>query len=862
MINSVGFWTLLIDALVVVSLVILIRKFYEKNLEEKIKETVAKSNRLHERLELALLGSKDGVWDWNILTNNVYFSPRWKEMLGYSDDELPNEFSSWDSRVHPDDLEVALAGLQENIDGKTEYYEGTHRLKHKDGHWVWILDRGKAIFDEDGKPIRMIGTHTDISASKELELKSVQRGKILDNSTNEIFIFDAHDFKFLYINKGAQKNIGYSSEEMLEMTPVDIKPMLVLEDFINLLKPITENGEEHIQFSTIHQRKDGSRYNTDIYLQSTIFEGHDAYVAFILDVTMRKETEKDLVQQHELLQNIVDTVPSRIFWKDKDLIYLGANKLLLQDAGLETLEDIIGKNDFDLPWGETEAEIYRADDIKVMQSGISYINFEEIQTHEDGSVTTLLTSKVPLRDSDDNVIGVLGSYVDITAQRQTEEELKVQKDVLAHQAHHDALTGLPNRILFNDRLEQAIEKAKRNETKVALLFIDLDHFKEINDSLGHEIGDKILQEVTKRLEETIRDEDTLARLGGDEFTIIVEDLLHGEDASLLANKVLKVLAKFINIEDNILYVSSSIGISLYPDDGGSSVNLLKYADSAMYRAKNEGRNNFQFYSAEMTELAFERVVMETSLREALEHEDFIVYYQLQVNGVNDQIIGMEALVRWKHNTMGLVSPAKFIPIAESTGLIVEIDRFVMKTAMTQLAAWYKEGLNPGVLAMNLSIKQVQRKDFISMFKSLIKESGCKPEWLELEVTESQIMGDPEESIKMLNKISEIGVELAVDDFGTGYSSLAYLKKLPINKLKIDQSFVRDLPDDEDDAAITKAVIALAKSMNLRVIAEGVETKAQKDFMVENGCNNIQGYFYAKPMPSDELKSVLLKGLTS
>ena len=206
-------------------------------------------------------------------------------MLGYSDDELPNEFSSWDSRVHPDDLEVALAGLQENIDGKTEYYEDTHRLKHKDGYWVWILDCGKAIFDEDGKPIRMIGTHTDISASKELELKSVQRGKILDNSTNEIFIFDAHDFKFLYINKGAQKNIGYSSEEMLEMTPVDIKP-------------ITENGEEHIQFSTIHQRKDGSRYNTDIYLQSTIFEGHDAYVAFFLDVTTRKETEKDLVQQH------------------------------------------------------------------------------------------------------------------------------------------------------------------------------------------------------------------------------------------------------------------------------------------------------------------------------------------------------------------------------------------------------------------------------------------------------------------------------------------------------------------------------------------------------------------------------------
>ena len=830
--------------------------------EEKLHKSHKLNEELKERMELALLGSKDGVWDWDIVTNEVYFSPRWKEMLGYSDDELPNEFSSWDTRVHPDDMEATMTGLQDNMGGKTEYYEGIHRMKHKDGYWVWILDRGKAFFDEDGKPIRMIGTHTDVSADKELELKSSERGKILDNSTNEIFIFDAHDFKFLYMNRGAERNIGYSLEEMHEMTPLDIKPTVSLEEFKNLLKPITENGEESIHFSTIHQRKDASRYNTDIYLQPTNFEGHDAYVAFILDVTKRKKIEKDLAEQYALMQNIVDTVPVRIFWKDKNLSYLGANKLFLKDAGLKSTDDIAGKNDFELPWADTEAEMYRDDDIKVMTSGISKINFEEIQTQDDGNTTVLLTSKVPLRDIDTNVMGVVGSYSDITAQRNTELELKKQKDVLAHQAHHDALTGLPNRVLFNDRLEQSLEKAKRNETKVALLFIDLDHFKEINDSLGHETGDKILKVVTQRLEETIREEDTLARLGGDEFTVVIEDLQQGQDASLLARKILKVLATPIVIEDNMLYVSSSIGISLYPDDGGSSVNLLKYADSAMYKAKDEGRNNFQFYSAEMTELAFERVVMETSLREALKHEDFIVYYQPQVNGLENKIIGMEALVRWKHNTMGLVSPAKFIPIAESTGLIVEIDRFVMKTAMTQVAKWYEDGINPGVLAMNLSIKQLQRKDFIDVFESLIKETGCKPEWLELELTEGQIMNNPEESIKILNQINDIGVELAIDDFGTGYSSLSYLKKLPINKLKIDQSFVRGLPSDEEDSAIVKSVISLAKNMNLRVIAEGVETKEQKDFMLENGCDNIQGYFYAKPMPSDELKTLLINGLTS
>ena len=261
----------------------------------------------------------------------------------------------------------------------------------------------------------------------------------------------------------------------------------------------------------------------------------------------------------------------------------------------------------------------------------------------------------------------------------------------------------------------------------------------------------------------------------------------------------------------------------------------------------------------MTEQVLERVVMETSLRSGLKNGEFVVYYQPQVNGTKNIIIGMEALVRWKHPTKGLVSPTKFIPLAESTGLIVELDRYVMKTAMAQVSQWYKEGLSPGILAMNLAVKQLQKKDFIPIFKKLMKETNCKSEWIELEVTEGQIMTHPEEAIKILQEISDLGIELAVDDFGTGYSSLAYLKRLPINKLKIDQTFVRDLPDCEEDVGITKAVIALANSLNLKVIAEGVETKAQRDFLVENGCENIQGYFYSKPIPADEFENILRNG---
>jgi len=331
-----------------------------------------------------------------------------------------------------------------------------------------------------------------------------------------------------------------------------------------------------------------------------------------------------------------------------------------------------------------------------------------------------------------------------------------------------------------------------------------------------------------------------------------------QDASLLAQKVIDSFAKPIVVNKHNLYVSCSIGISLYPEDDTDPVNLLKYADTAMYKAKKEGRNNFQYYSTEMTALALEHVVMEDNLRQAIHKEEFIVYYQPQINGNSNEIIGMEALIRWQHPTMGLVSPAKFIPLAEETGLIIELDQWVMKTAMKQMVQWYENRLNPGVLALNLSMKQLQQKNFINRLESMLKETNCKAQWIELEVTESQIMINPQNAITVLNQISNMGIELAIDDFGTGYSSLSYLKRLPIDKLKIDQSFIKELPYDENDAGISKAVIALSKSLNIKVIAEGVETIEQKEFLVQHDCSNIQGYLYSKPIPADKMELFLHK----
>ncbi len=699
--------------------------FIEK---ETTKEYVTELNILKERMELALLGNNDGLWDWNILDNSLYFSPRWKEMLGYSENELSNEFSTWEDRVHPDSLEAIMSEVQKNVDGETDYYESVYPLKHKDGHWLWVLDRGKAIYDDNGKAVRMIGTHTDITDDREMQLQYARQAQIIKQIHESVISTDLKGIITSW-NTGSELLLEYKSDEMIG---------------------------EHI---------------AGIYLE----------------------------QDYQTFKKGIDT--------------------LMQD------------------------EKYHAE-VRLVKKSTEVI-FADL-------------SLSLLKDEKNKPIGMIGYFQDITERKKAEQKLLEQKNILAYQAHHDALTALPNRVLFNDRLEQSIEKAKRNKTSLALLFIDLDRFKQINDSLGHEIGDSVLKMVTQRLKDTIRKEDTLARLGGDEFTLIMEELAIAQDASLLAQKILDTLAQPVHISGRMLYVSSSIGISLHPQDAMTAHNLLKYADTAMYRAKDEGRNNYQFYSSEMTELAFERVAMEVSLREALKNEEFVVHYQPQFDASSQTIIGVEALVRWQHPSMGLVSPAKFIPLAEETGLIVKIDQLVMKAAIDQVNSWYKQGLAPGVLALNLAVKQLERDDFLQTLKDNMELSGFKPEWLELEVTEGQVMQKPEEAIVRLRQINELGIEIAIDDFGTGYSSLSYLKRLPIKKLKIDQSFVKDLPDDDDDVAIVKAIIALAKSLNLDLLGEGVETAAQKDFLLNNGCKNIQGYYYARPMPADEMRLYLQK----
>jgi diguanylate cyclase (GGDEF)-like protein len=429
--------------------------------------------------------------------------------------------------------------------------------------------------------------------------------------------------------------------------------------------------------------------------------------------------------------------------------------------------------------------------------------------------------------------------------------------LLQHQAEHDALTSLPNRVLFIDRLHQAIKIGNRKDEKIAVLFLDLDRFKEVNDSFGHDFGDKLLKVVSKEIKSVLRESDSIARLGGDEFSILL-DRIKNEDAIIdIIQKIMHTFKEPFTIKNHKFFITCSIGIAVYPINGETPDELLKNADAAMYKAKDDGRNTYQFYIDAMTDKAYERITLETQLRQALKNEEFEVYYQPQVDMSSEHIIGMEALVRWHHPEMGFVSPDRFIPLAEETGIIVQLDRWVMKSAIEQHMKWRADGLNPGVLSLNLSMVQLNHEDFIDEVKRIISLTNMPTKLLMFEVTETQIMGNPEQTIVMLKKLKEIGVGLAVDDFGTGHSSLSYLKRLPVDKIKVDQSFVRDIPEDSDDMELTRAIIAIAKSLRRSVIAEGVETYEQAQFLQENDCLEAQGYLYHKPQNAKAITKLLV-----
>ena len=551
-------------------------------------------------------------------------------------------------------------------------------------------------------------------------------------------------------------------------------------------------------------------------------------------LALRTGSEELLRSKEQRLRSIVTNAPVVLFALDVNGVFIFSEGQGLQPVGVEP-GGLVGLSAFEL----FEHTPHFHDDFSRLLAGEDLHPTLEIN----GIVFECAYSR--LLDEQGDVIGLIGVAADITERKRAEARLM-------QLANFDTLTSLPNRALFHDRLAHALAKAHRSKKMVALLFLDLDRFKTINDSLGHYAGDELLKSVAERLQKNAREDDTVARLGGDEFTVILEGITYNEDATIVARKILEVMGQPFYLDGHEVFVTTSMGIAIYPLDGDNSDDLLKNADTAMYRAKEQGRNGYRFYTADMNAKAVEHLIMESSMRHALERNEFEVYYQPQIDVHSRELTGFEALLRWRHPDLGLLYPNQFLPLAEDNGLIVIIGEWVLHHVCGQAALWQRTGLPPVRVAVNLSGRQFRQENLVESVARALQESGLSPQLLELEITENFLLDNIQSAVITLNRLHDLNVQLAMDDFGTGYSSLSYLKRFPLNSLKIDQSFVRDISTDPDDAAIAEAIIALAKTLRLRVMAEGVETEEQLYFLRSRGCDQAQGFLINEAIPADQV----------
>ncbi|MCH7343534.1 EAL domain-containing protein [Pelomonas sp. CA6] len=684
-----------------------------------------------ERMALALEGAALGQWDWSVSTGAVHFDARWCGMLGYRSDELEPHVSTWEKLLHPDDRPGAMAHLNEYLEGRGEQFTVQFRMRHHDGHWVWIHSNGRVMaHDADGRPARMVGTHLDISTSKNNELLLLTQAQhtqaILDNMVDGVITIDAQG-RVDSINPSACRMFGYEWQEVVGRN-------------VNMLMPHPDRAH------------------------------HDDYIRNYL--------------QHGVAR----------------VIGLG--------------RDVTG-------------------------------------LRKDGTVfpMSLAVSRIE-REGRPMFIGLTR---DITERKRAEAEIEKL-------AFYDALTGLPNRRLLLDRLRQALAASRRGQRHGALLFLDMDNFKSLNDTLGHGMGDQLLKEVAQRLQASLRADDTVARWGGDEFVVLLQDLGTTRDmavqhAEAAGEKLLRVLGQPYQLDGRAQHSTPSIGIALWGDGEPGAEELLKHADHAMYQAKAGGRNQLCFFDPVTQAAMAERTALETDLREAIASGQFELHYQAQV-GRDGRLVGAETLLRWKHPQRGWVSPARFIPLAEQTGLIVPIGEWVLQRSCEQLAQWAEEPcMAPLSLAVNVSANQFRQKGFLSFMQQLLARSGAPTDKLKIELTESAVIEDVEAVIRLMGQLRALGLRFSLDDFGTGYSSLAYLKRLPLAQLKIDQSFVRDLLTEPNARAIARAVIQLGDSLGLDVIAEGVESEAQRELLAGQGCHAFQGYWFSRPLPLADFEAL-------
>jgi len=684
-----------------------------------------------------------------------------------------------------------------------------------------------------------------LAASAQLKLHA----EALNAASNSILIIDRGG-KIVWSNPAFSKSSGYSADEVLGKNQSWLSSgEQDSETFAQMWATITAGETWHGEI--VNRRKDDGHYIEEVTVTPVSSQSGEItnFVAIKHDITARKLAEQSLSEAEEKYRTIFEDAVVGIFQIESKGRPVSINRALARICGYnspgEFMAEISDVHHQICVDPDTLTSLIRAaHDTGVVQGA-------EIEVYrKDGAKRWVIANMRVTRDAGGDIALCEGTIEDVT-------ERKVAEERVQFLAYYDALTGLPNRTLLEDRIVNALSGARRRKEKVALLFLDLDRFKIVNDTLGHSVGDILLKEVAERLKRWVREQDTIARVGGDEFVIMMTGIHSAPDATMAAERIVDLMTTQFSVRDHSLNVTCSIGISMFPDDGLDGETLLKHADAAMYNAKQKGPNNIEFFTQDLSVQMVERLKLESGLRLALERQELYLVYQPQMDIATERIIGVEALLRWKHPEMGLVPPDRFISVAENSGLIVPIGEWVLKTACARARKWQEEGHPAIPIAVNVSAVQFRQDGFRDLIKRVLRETGLAPQYLELELTESLLLTNADVMFSVLQELNEMGLQLAIDDFGTGYSSLSYLRQFPVKKLKIDRSFIKNVALNPSDAAITTAIIGMAKSLGLKVIAEGVENEAQMSFLREHRCDEIQGYYFSKPITAEEVADRLL-----
>jgi diguanylate cyclase (GGDEF)-like protein/PAS domain S-box-containing protein len=801
----------------------------------------------NKRWSLAQRAAAAGSWYWDIKTNVFYWSDELYELFGLEPQNVPASFKTWLEVLHSEDRQQAEQQVNQAISGHLPL-ASEYRIVTPANEIRWIRVLGDTDYDEQGLALRMTGMCIDITKTKraEIALQESEERLRLAQSVAGIGIWDwdiVHSkttFNSQYYKLlGLPEGVSHSHEDFLAMLhPEDRLRLNVIEQ-----KALAEGMDDYnVEYRLI--RKDNGETRWLASKGRFIVEQGRPLRSFgvIVDITERKQAEDALRQSEARYRQMFQANPQPMWLYDLETLrFLAVNDAAMAHYGYSEAEFL----------AMTINDIRPAEDVPPLLGNIKQFKDGEHRTvwhhrKKDGTLIDVEISSHLLEFEGRQAKVVLAN--DITERSRAEERIH-------YLANFDPLTGLPNRTQLNDHLKYALSLARRSNGHLALMFLDLDHFKDINDSLGHSIGDALLIELAKRLCLVLRIEDTVTRLGGDEFILLLPGVA-ANGAAQIAQKILDAIAEPYRIEHYDLALSASIGIALYPEDGENLEALSKSADAAMYRAKQEGRQSYRFFTREMQARSARNLQLMNALHHALEREQLQLYYQPQVALQDSRIIGAEALLRWQHPELGMVSPAEFIPVAESSGLILLIGEWVLRCAVRQAKAWMDNGFSPLVMAVNLSAVQFRQSDLPKLVTRILDEEGLPPEYLELELTEGVAMHNPQNAIEVMNNLHERGIRMAIDDFGTGYSSLSYLKKFNVYKLKIDQSFVRDITTDPEDKAIVRGIINLAKSLGLQIIAEGVETEGQQAFLREQSCDEMQGYLFSKPLSAEQFEALL------